>query len=71
MTMILSILGTMIPIVRWVLDIFKVKKETQDAFIAKIQAAKDDGKVPIEQADEFKRQDEELKNPPKDRDLGQ
>lgn len=65
MASFLSLLGILIPIIRWVLDIFKVNKETQDAFIKKIQSAKDDAKVPIQQSDEFKRQDEELKNGPK------
>ena len=61
---ILAVLGFLVPIIRWVLDIMKVDKDTQDAFIKKIQSAKEDSKVPIQQSDEFKQQDEKLKDPP-------
>ena len=58
---ILSILQIGMPVILWILDKFRVSKETKEAFIKKVQSAKDDGQVAIQQRDEFKRQDEELK----------
>lgn len=59
----LAWLGILIPIFRWVFDLFRVDKEKQDAFIKKIQSAKDDSLISIAMKDEFQRQDEELNKP--------
>jgi len=59
---ILSLLQIAMPVILWILDKFKVSKENQQAFINKVQSAKDDGKIAIDQRDEFNRQDEELKH---------
>lgn len=63
MATFLSLLSIAIPIIRWIFDIFKVDKAKQDAFIAKIQSAKDDSLISIEMKDEFARQDAELARP--------
>lgn len=63
MTTILSLLSVAIPIIRWIFDIFKVDKAKQEAFISKIQSAKDDSLISIKQKDEFARQDAELAKP--------
>lgn len=62
MSTILSIISLVMPIILWIFDKFRVSKANQEAFIAKVQSAKDDGSVGIEQRDEFKKQDEELRN---------
>ena len=63
MATFLSLLGIALPIIKWLFDLFKVDKAKQEAFIAKIQSAKDDSRVSIEMKDEFARQDAELAAP--------
>lgn len=60
---ILSIIQLVMPIILWVLNRFKISKEQQEAFIQKVQSAKDDALIGIQARDEFKRQDEELAKP--------
>jgi hypothetical protein len=66
LTTILSWLAFLMPVVTWIMGKLKLSKETQEAFIAKVQAAKDDGLVSIQGRDEFRRQDEEILKPIKE-----
>jgi hypothetical protein len=60
---ILSILGILTPIITWIMGKFGMSKQSQEAFINKVQSAKDDGLVSVQQRDEFERQDAELLKP--------
>ena len=63
MTMFLTILGVLMPIIQWGFRLFGVSKANQQAFYDKIQNTKNDGLISIEGRDEFRRQDEELDKP--------
>jgi hypothetical protein len=63
MATILSWLTFLVPIITWVMGKLKLSKESQEAFIKKVQSAKDDGLVAIQGRDEFRKQDEELAKP--------
>lgn len=62
MTILFSLLNIFIPLLKLWWDFKGYSKDEQQAFIKKIQSAKDDARIPIQQSDEFKKQDEELKS---------